>query len=243
MSYRDDQAALQSLRDELRRDLAEATRKAEALAGAGQVRDDLTRELASVEARLDRARLRQLPLLESIKIASPCDASWEAMVGDARVRFCGSCQKNVYNLSAMASAEAEQLLARTEGSLCVRLYERADGKVLTTDCPVGVRKKRVKRVKRTVAVAGAAGALATMAFGTLMMRMGAPVRQGEMRAPYPTISTAAPPVMGSAAVETTPVMGGTAAVETPPLMGTAAVQAPAAPLPKPKGVTARRPGR
>ena len=39
--------------------------------------------------------------LDSIKVASPCSADWEGMVGNNRQRFCGQCKLNVYNLSGM----------------------------------------------------------------------------------------------------------------------------------------------
>lgn len=61
------------------------------------------------------------------------------MTGEDRVRFCGECKKNVYNLSALRSAEALELIDKTEGGLCVRFYKRTDGTVLTADCPVGLR--------------------------------------------------------------------------------------------------------
>jgi hypothetical protein len=84
----------------------------------------------------------EIPLLDNIRVASPCSASWEAMRGDERVRFCGACQKSVYNLSGMTRAEAERLVRETEGRLCVRFYRRRDGTVLTSDCPVGRGRAR-----------------------------------------------------------------------------------------------------
>ncbi len=76
--------------------------------------------------------------LENIKIASPCAADWNEMIGDERTRFCGACKLNVYNLSGMSRREAENLILQSEGNrLCVRFYRRADGTVLTNDCPVG----------------------------------------------------------------------------------------------------------
>ena len=80
--------------------------------------------------------------LEQLRIAAPCGAAWDRMEGDERVRFCGACQKNVYNLSAMSWAEAEALVFQTEGRLCVRFHRRRDGTVLTDNCPVGLRKAR-----------------------------------------------------------------------------------------------------
>jgi hypothetical protein len=87
--------------------------------------------------------MTRLPLpLDQIAVASPCAASWEAMPGDDRVRFCPDCRLNVYNLSAMTRPEAEALAARREGRLCVRFYRRADDTVLTQDCPRGLAAVR-----------------------------------------------------------------------------------------------------
>jgi hypothetical protein len=76
------------------------------------------------------------------------------MVGDERVRFCRKCSKNVYNLSAMSRAEAEDLVRGKEGNLCARMVQRSDGTVMTADCPVGVRRKRVRRAAATVVSGG-----------------------------------------------------------------------------------------
>jgi hypothetical protein len=77
------------------------------------------------------------------------------MVGDGRVRFCGDCGKNVYNLSAMMREDAEALLRETEGaSICVRMFRRADGTMLTADCPIGARKVRRRRAALATAGAG-----------------------------------------------------------------------------------------
>jgi TonB family protein len=61
------------------------------------------------------------------------------MYGDDRVRFCGRCSQNVYNLSSMTREEAQDMIRRTDGQLCVRFYRRRDGTVLTRNCPVGLR--------------------------------------------------------------------------------------------------------
>lgn len=86
--------------------------------------------------------------LDNIRVASPCNADWDEMFGDERKRHCGACSKNVYNLSNLTRLEAENLLLNSEGRLCVRYFRRADGTVLTQDCPVGWQavKKRVSRV-------------------------------------------------------------------------------------------------
>lgn len=80
--------------------------------------------------------------LDHVKIAAPCKADWQQMIGTDRVRFCGQCNLNVYNLSSMTKVQAESLIAGTEGRLCVRFYRRTDGSILTENCPVGLRAIR-----------------------------------------------------------------------------------------------------
>ena len=76
--------------------------------------------------------------LQHVTVASPCNARWADMAGDERARFCHLCQKQVYDLSALTAAEAGALIREKEGNLCGRFYQRADGTMLTADCPVGV---------------------------------------------------------------------------------------------------------
>lgn len=106
---------------------------------------------------------RTLPILDDIRVASPCNASWDAMDGDDRVRFCGDCKKNVYNLSAMTRDEAEALITEREGKICARFYRRKDGTVLTTDCSVGARRKRNQRIAIGIGAGLLAGAVGTTA--------------------------------------------------------------------------------
>ena len=104
--------------------------------------------------------------LSQLRIASPCTMSWDDMAGDDRSRFCEQCHLHVYNLSAMTQAQAEALILEKEGRLCARMYQRADGTVLTRDCPVGLARCRraaqwvVARVAAAVALAYSAAAWA-----------------------------------------------------------------------------------
>jgi len=90
--------------------------------------------------------------LDNVRVAAPCPANWESMYGNERVRFCGECQLNVYNLSEMSRAEAEQLISQAEGRLCVRYYKRKDGSIISQNCPVGLRtlKRRVSRIATAI---------------------------------------------------------------------------------------------
>jgi hypothetical protein len=90
--------------------------------------------------------------IDRMRVASPCSVGWENMSGDDRVRFCNQCSLHVYNISELTKQQVASLVAETEGRICARLYRRADGTVLTRDCPVGLRAVR----KRVSKMAGAA---------------------------------------------------------------------------------------
>jgi len=73
---------------------------------------------------------------------------WQAMAGSDQVRHCNECKLNVYNLSAMTEVEIQRLLAhRADQRICVRFYRRADGTMLTQNCPRGL-KSLAKRVPK-----------------------------------------------------------------------------------------------
>lgn len=98
---------------------------------------------------------------DDIRIASPCDRNWDAMSGDDRCRFCSDCRKNVFDLTEMSRASAESLVHEHEGRLCVRLYRRKDGRLVTGDC---VKSRRhVGRIRKVVA----AGAAVMLTFGSV----------------------------------------------------------------------------
>ena len=90
--------------------------------------------------------------LDKVRVAAPCPANWDSMYGNERVRFCGECQLNVYNLSEMLRADAERLIAHAEGRVCVRYYQRKDGSIITQNCPVGLRalKRRVTKIATAI---------------------------------------------------------------------------------------------
>ncbi|HEV8593544.1 MAG TPA: carboxypeptidase-like regulatory domain-containing protein [Pyrinomonadaceae bacterium] len=103
--------------------------------------------------------------LNRLKIAMPCNIGWDNMQGNESVRHCNSCELNVYNIAEMTGDEAKRLIATREGRLCVRLYRRSDGTVITKDCPVGLLAYR-KRVGRL------AGAALTVILGLFSVSYG-----------------------------------------------------------------------
>jgi hypothetical protein len=198
MSFRDEVDALAARHASLEQELAEKTR-----------------EVADSAQLLDEARTkRNLPILDNIRVASPCPASWDQMVGDHRTRHCGDCNKSVYNLSGMTRDEAEALVIENNGNLCVRYYQRADGGIMLADCVVGVSNKR----KRRLVAAGAAALLAGGGLGARAVVMSNPDRlayhreaiQGGIALPPP------PPVADN---QSHVVMGGGAASFPEQVMG------------------------
>jgi hypothetical protein len=81
------------------------------------------------------------------------------MAGDDRKRFCSECRLTVYNLSAMTRDEATAMLVNAEGRLCAGFFRRADGTVLTRDCPVGLAAVRAKTVAGLRRIAAAVSLL------------------------------------------------------------------------------------
>jgi hypothetical protein len=74
-------------------------------------------------------------LLRQISIPTPCPMDWDLMRGDDRARFCTSCNKHVYNLSAMTSGELVDLIRAQNGEFCGQLHQRPDGSLVTGACP------------------------------------------------------------------------------------------------------------
>jgi hypothetical protein len=68
------------------------------------------------------------------------------MMGCGRARSCGSCGRDVYDIASLSAEDAMAVLGAGGEPSRTRLYVRHDGSVMRTDCPVGVRRKRVRRV-------------------------------------------------------------------------------------------------
>lgn len=137
--------------------------------------------------------------LDALTISTPCTASWDAMSGDDRRRFCGRCRLHVYDLSALTRREARTLLAKGEGRVCVRLHRRPDGRVVTRDCG----RVRLALARRLARVRAAAAALLAM------LGLAGCGRDAAAPPPAPTTGeVAAPPrppvLMGTPAVEERP---------------------------------------
>ncbi len=121
--------------------------------------------------------------LKNVTIPKPCDADWNTMVGNERVRFCEHCSLHVHNLSALTRNQAERLVAQSNGRLCVRYHQDPNGRPALL--PAVQKLHRIgRRVSRLAAGAFTASlsvssALAQESVRTGRILMPAAVQPGE----------------------------------------------------------------
>jgi|ERR1044072_11047 ankyrin repeat protein len=96
-------------------------------------------------------------------IPAPCDADWDSMTGNERVRFCEHCSLHVTDLSSMTRKDALELVARSEGRLCVRFIPTPTGGLLTRTMP-----EKLYRIRRRVSRVAAGAFTATISISSAM---------------------------------------------------------------------------
>lgn len=81
--------------------------------------------------------------IEKYKMAqATCPFTWGEMdAPKEKFRYCDKCQAPVYNFTGMDLPEAEELIFKREERRKAPLFKRADGKFMTKDCPVALKKK------------------------------------------------------------------------------------------------------
>lgn len=95
--------------------------------------------------------------LKNLTIPSPCTADWNSMTGNEQVRFCDHCSFEVHNLSQMTRAQAERLVAQSNGRLCVQYIQDPNGGPVTL--PVGQKLHRISRRVSQIAAGAFTAAL------------------------------------------------------------------------------------
>jgi hypothetical protein len=137
----------------------------------------------------------QRDAVDRIEISSPCSVPWEGMPGDERVRFCGQCRQNVFNIDALSRDEARSLISRQEGRVCVRMLRRPDGTVVTADCWARLRAARRRGIVPWMAALILVFFAELVAIGSglsgLRRLMGSPVRTA-----CPTLPSVPGPMVG-----------------------------------------------
>jgi len=86
--------------------------------------------------------------LNNMTIPSPCTADWNSMIGNEQVRFCEHCSLEVHNLSLMTRSQAERLVAKSNGRLCVRYHYDPASKPRNLTAPQKLHhiSRRVSRI-------------------------------------------------------------------------------------------------
>lgn len=92
--------------------------------------------------------------LNLIDVPTPCDKSWNEMIGDDKTRLCLHCDKNIHNLEEMSAKEIEKLIFQSKGRVCVRLTRDERGQINT---------KNNRRTKIAASVLSATLSLSIMA--------------------------------------------------------------------------------
>lgn len=106
--------------------------------------------------------------LQQITIPSPCPVPWDSMTGDARVRTCAQCNKEVHNFAELTSREAAALVTEHDGHLCGLLTHGPDGSLVTAaDCRLEQRPSRFRFTIRSIMVV-VAGVAAALGFGRIL---------------------------------------------------------------------------
>ena len=95
--------------------------------------------------------------LNNASIPAPCNADWNAMKGNDQIRFCEHCNLSVHNLSQMTRSQAERLINKSKGRLCVR-YD-LDPAGLPRTLPL---TRTVRRIRRRVSRLAAGAFSATL---------------------------------------------------------------------------------
>lgn len=131
--------------------------------------------------------VRQFVAIVADKEASPCPWSWKDGDATERFRLCAQCQGNLYNLDGIELPEAKALIFKRENRQKFTLYKRADGKFMTRDCPVVLKKKRDLIL---AVIACAVLLLCAIAVATLMPPPPKPVVVDTQSAPDPNLQNA-----------------------------------------------------
>ena len=103
--------------------------------------------------------------LNVLRVDDPCPVPWESLEGLGPMRFCGICDRNVYDLSAMTIEEARELLTLFEGSACVRMRQRADGTLVSQECGDARARARRRALLGRMARGAVAAAAVAAVFG------------------------------------------------------------------------------
>jgi hypothetical protein len=111
--------------------------------------------------------------LNNLTVPSPCTADWNSMTGNDQVRFCEHCNFDVHNLSLLTRSQAEHVIARSNGRLCVRYQRDPAGRLLTSTVP-----QKLHRIGRRVSRIAAGAFTATLSVTSVVAQSSANFQLG-----------------------------------------------------------------
>lgn len=104
------------------------------------------------------------PAVSDFKCATACSSQWSKMSGTQQFRICKSCNLTIYDFTSMNRNQAQAMVFRREGKQNPVFYRRADGRFMTSDCPVGVKQRQVKIALLVAGVITVAGVILASIF-------------------------------------------------------------------------------
>lgn len=119
--------------------------------------------------------VKQFVPIEADRRTSKCPFKWEEEDSKDKFRHCDRCQKQVYNFADMERPQAESLIFTRENITEPTLYQRPDGKFMTSDCPLATQALS-KTIYVIVAALVALGCLIMLV--TLSINSSKPVTSG-----------------------------------------------------------------
>jgi len=123
--------------------------------------------------------------LNNLTIPSPCAADWNSMIGNDQVRFCEHCSLDVHNISLLTRSQAERLIARSKGRLCVRYHHDDAERPITL--PVA---QKLHRISRRVSRIAAGAFTATLSVTSAVAQSSNSFQSGNANPPNATQSNA-----------------------------------------------------
>lgn len=99
------------------------------------------KQIELAKERLASGPIKTYTPIEADKTALPCPFEWSDRSKD-KVRTCGNCQLLLYNFDGMERPQVESMIFQRESKKKFNLFKRADGKFMTADCPVALKRRR-----------------------------------------------------------------------------------------------------
>jgi hypothetical protein len=128
--------------------------------------------------------------LNNVTIPSPCSADWNQMIGNDQVRFCEHCNLDVHNLSSMTRHQAQRLVARANGRLCVRYNHDPAGRPLTLPAGQKIHSQKLHRIARRVSQVAAGAFTATLSITSAVAQQSTSSQLANLNPPNATQTNA-----------------------------------------------------